>query len=74
MLRLIKGKFTSPSLNIIYYGQFSNGNVCGECSFNDGETSIQKKWPDCRLTLHEAINKLMKDRMHRNNRRKQCNT
>ena len=46
-----------------YSGLFSAGNVHGQYSiqFTDGEV-LQRTWPDARLSLHEAINKLVKEK------------
>lgn len=65
------GSFTSPSLGISYSGHFNNGNVCGEFSvtFGNGE-QWEKTWPDSRLNLHEAMNKLVKERGIRSFRRR----
>ena len=63
-LVLHAGTFTSPSLGVVYTGSFSNGNVYGDYSvtFNDDGEVLQQTWPNARLTLHEAINKLVKER------------
>lgn len=55
----------------MYVGYSSNGNVYGEYSvtFSGGE-ELQKCWPDARLTLHEAINKIMKEKEDKSHHRR----
>ena len=45
---------------------FSAGNVYGEymVKFNDGER-FSRRWPDARLSLHEAVDKLVKGRRNK---------
>mmetsp|Transcript_22655 Transcript_22655/g.47390 ORF Transcript_22655/g.47390 Transcript_22655/m.47390 type:complete len:163 (-) Transcript_22655:36-524(-) len=62
-----KGKFISSVLGIKYTGEFRNGNVIewSQTEFSDGE-KIRKKWPsNSRLSLSEAIQKLVKEKSKR---------
>ncbi|KAL7473228.1 hypothetical protein ACHAXS_013648 [Conticribra weissflogii] len=62
-----QGKFISPVLGITYTGEFRNGNVIewAQIEFSDGE-NIRKKWPsNSRLSLSEAIQKLVKEKRKR---------